>query len=148
MTRLQVDIDIRAPIHVVFANLTDPKRGPQWNPNILDVSDLSEYPVREGTTWKQTTVVFGARIKVNCRITRFQPPDEGVLEITGLQNAELQTICSELGGVTHVTQVLDAVLPGGKLGNLAGNLFKSQLQRELTETLRRQRDVLEAGEER
>lgn len=136
-------MDIRAPIDVVFAALTDPRRGPEWNPNILDVSGLSRGPLGPGSSWQQTMVMLGRPTSLTCRIVQWNPPHEGLLEVSGPHNARIRTICRPLDGGTRVTQILDFVPPGGALGRLAANLMGSRLQQEVAQTLERQRAVLE-----
>ena len=144
MPRFEQSIDIRAPINVVFEALTDPKRGGEWNPNIIDVSHISNYPVGEGSTWDQVVSVQGLPMTMHCRIESFHPPRSGTLQISGGQNATIWTRCEEAGGLTRVTQTVEFVMPGGKLGALASGLAKTALRSEFSRTLQRQRDVVES----
>lgn len=146
MPEVRESIDIRAPIERVFAIVTDPHRGMEWNPNILDVQNVSTSTPGEGTTWQQTTVMLGRPTQLQCRITRFHPPRDGVLEITGQYRARITTRCEEVDGATRVTQILEFVPPGGPLGKMAANFIKPTLHRELSETLNRQRESLESEE--
>lgn len=142
---IERSIDIRAPIDDVFAVVTDPKRGPQWNENVLEVQDVSDGPVREGTTWKQIVVMLGRRTTLDCRIVRYQPPHEGLLEISGPYRASIVTQCCAVESGTRVTQTIDFVPPGGIVGQIGARLFRPQLEREVAHALEHQRAALERG---
>lgn len=146
MTRIEVTLDIKAPIDRTFATITDPKRGPEWNPNIREVVDLSDDPVREGSTWRQVTVMMGRPVTLKCRVVDYEPPLVGTLEIDGSYHGRIRTVCRDLGNAVRVTQVLDFEPPGGALGRMAAGFARPQLQREMTQTLERQRAVLEHQE--
>jgi uncharacterized protein YndB with AHSA1/START domain len=143
MTVIEERIDIRAPIGVVFAALTDPRRAPEWNPNIIEVKLLSGLPIGEGTRWRQVTVVLGKHTNLVCRIVRFRPPYEGTLEISGEFRSTIQTICREVDGATQVTQRMEFTVPGGMFGRMAANVARMALRREVVHGMERQRAALE-----
>ena len=136
-------IDIRAPIDRVFEALTDPRRGPEWNPNIVDVQMLSGMPIGEGTSWRQVTVMLGRPTNLLCRITRYRAPHEGLLEVSGAYGGRIWTLCEENGGVTRVTQRLEYEIPGGALGRMAAGLAGTAIRREMVKGMQRQRETLE-----
>jgi uncharacterized membrane protein len=143
MAVVKDSIDIRAPIDVVFKAITDPRRTMEWNSSIAGVSGLSEYPPRLGTVWRQVAMVAGRKVDLNCRITSWTVPREGVLEVTGGQRATITTRCHEVGDITRVTQTIDFVPPGGFLGSLAGGAISIAVKREMRGAMQRQKDTLE-----
>lgn len=146
VTTIERTIEINAPIERVFAALTDPRRGPEWNPNIVDVRDVTT-PMGEGATWRQTILVAGRPQHMSVRVSRYAPPTEGELQVTGDQTARIWTRAQDLGGRTRVTQGMDFAPPGGALGGLIGGMAKAMVARELEQAMQRQRAQLE-GEER
>jgi uncharacterized protein YndB with AHSA1/START domain len=144
MTLVQITADVRAPVQAVFDAITDPNRGPQWNPNILDVSDLSSNLVQQGTTWRQTTVLMGRPMQLACRVLTFDPPREGVLEVSGPYHAKITTRCRPSEGGTRVSQSVEFQLPGGPLGSMAGKLVAVKLQQEVAATLARLKEIVES----
>jgi uncharacterized protein YndB with AHSA1/START domain len=143
MGRVAEAIDVRAPIADVFVAITDPRRSLEWNPNMVDVQDIVGYPVREGSTWRQTVMIAGRPMKMQCAIVRFHPPNEGVLRITGDQRGEVITLCRQGTGVTRVDQILEFAVPGGLAGGLIARMAEPMLRRELAASLARMRDILE-----
>jgi uncharacterized protein YndB with AHSA1/START domain len=143
MTRVEADIDIRAPIEMVFSAITDPRRASEWNDNVTEVTNVSDYPVRQGSTWRQVTIVAGRPTNLNLRVASFRPPYEGLLEITGGQKGTIRTQCEKIPGGTRVRQVLDFVPPGGALGRLAAKAIGPVIHHELAQALERQKAALE-----
>lgn len=143
MARVEHTVDIKAPIDQVFAALTDPKRAPEWNNNVVEVRDVSDYPVKKGSSWRQTTLVVGRKVDLMCRVTGLDPPHLGLLEVSGPQQARISTTCEERGGYTLVTESIEFEPPGGIAGRLAAGLMRSTVHRELAQTMERQREILE-----
>lgn len=142
LAQVEEIIDIHAPIAEVFEAITDPRRIPEWNPNIIEVSPVS-YPIGVGSTWRQVTSVAGRPMNLTCRVVRFERPNEGVLEISGDQSGRTWTICTESNGYTRVRQGIEFRLPGGSLGQMASGFVRQAVRRELSRTMARQREVLE-----
>jgi uncharacterized protein YndB with AHSA1/START domain len=143
VTQVEATLDIRAPIELVFLAITDPRRAREWNDNVADVTNISDYPVRQGSTWRQVTIMAGRPTNLNCRIATFRPPYEGLLEISGGQKGSVRTLCELIPGGTRVRQILDFVPPGGALGRLAAKAISPVVHRELTQALERQKATLE-----
>lgn len=143
MAQVEAAIDIRAPIELVFPAITDPRRACEWNDNVADVTNISDHPVRQGSTWRQVTIMAGRPTNLNCRIAAFRPPYEGVLEISGGQKGSVRTLCDPVPGGTRVRQILDFVPPGGALGRLAAKAISPVIYRELSQALERQKVALE-----
>lgn len=142
MTAVEESILIRAPIGPVFTALTDPRRSVEWNPSIVELGDVSG-PVREGTIWRQTVMMMGRPMKLNCRVERYFPPQEGVIAISGDQRGQVWTRCVPSPEGTWVTQGIDFEPPGGMLGRLMSGAIAPAIKRELVQTMRRQKEVLE-----
>jgi uncharacterized protein YndB with AHSA1/START domain len=136
--------DIRAPIDAVFDLLTDPRRSSEWNPNVVDVRDV-QLPVDVGSTWRQTAIAVGRQMNLLCRVVRFERPHYGEVEISGDQRGRIWTVCQEGPGVTHVTQGIEFEVPGGMLGRLMGGVAGPMMERELVQTMERQRAALEGN---
>lgn len=136
-------IEIHAPVDRVFAALTDPKRGYDWNPNIVDVSDIEAYPAQEGTSWRQVIMVAGRVTKLQCQIVQWDPPRQGELRVSGDQRATIWTRCTAHDDDTRVVQAMEFAVPGGALGKLAEGMIRGALQREVKQTLQRQKQILE-----
>jgi len=136
-------IAIRAPIADVFAAATDPWRAPEWNPGVVEITDFSGYPIGEGTTWNQMTMLAGRLMTLRARVQRYDAPREGVIEISGDQRGRVWTRCRREGDVTIVTNGIEVEPPGGLVGRLAGPMIHGVMARELAHSMERQRETLE-----
>jgi uncharacterized membrane protein len=85
----------------------------------------------------------GQTVDVTCRIVRFNPPFEGVLEYTGDQHGYIRTQCSERNGLTHVVQTMEFDAPRGLGGAMVARLAQPMISREIGHSLQRVRDTLE-----
>jgi uncharacterized protein YndB with AHSA1/START domain len=135
---------IRAPIDQVFSALTDPRRAAEWNPAVTSMEDVPTGPATQGTQWRQTMMVGGRPVRVTCTISTLEPPTHGVLTVSGDQQGQITTDCSQQDGGTRVVQTLDFVPPGGLFGQMAGGFISNALRREMVRTMDRQRMTLEA----
>jgi uncharacterized protein YndB with AHSA1/START domain len=144
MGEISETVDIMAPIDRVFAALTDPRRGSDWNPAITGIDGITPGPTKPGTRWNQSTLIGGREIKLVCTITELQPPSYGVLEVSGEQRGTITTHLLAIDEGTRVTQTLKFVPPGGIFGQMAGGFLSNALRREMMRTMERQRTIIEA----
>jgi len=143
MARVEHSLDVRASVEAVFAAITDPRRAMEWNHEILEVSDLVPGPIGPGTSWRQPTIMGGRQMNLECRIVSFDPPHEGVLSVSGDQDARIHLLCSPVRAGNRITQNIDFELPGGLLGRMAGGVIGNAVKSQLSETMERQRRTLE-----
>ncbi len=135
--------DIHAPIDAVFVAITDPRRAGEWNPHIVGITELSGYPITEGTTWKQTVMMAGRPVVLSCTVTQLSAPNLGVLEISGDQNGRITTTCSEDGGYTRLRQRLEFAAPSGFAAGMMARLASPMISREMAGSLARLRAAVE-----
>jgi uncharacterized protein YndB with AHSA1/START domain len=143
MARVEDSVDIRAPIEIVFAAVTDPRRSLDWNPTLVDVSNMTGLPPAVGTSWRQIANYVGRRVTLDCRIAEYNPPHEGVLDISGDYAGRIVTLCESVQGATRLVQTIEFEPPGGIAGRLAMAVIQPVIKREIDRTLTRQREILE-----
>jgi uncharacterized protein YndB with AHSA1/START domain len=74
MARIERHIEIGRPPAEVFALLTDLDRLPEWATIVVGTRDVSEFPLREGRTFRQTLRVLGRDVESDWRVTELQVP--------------------------------------------------------------------------
>ena len=74
MASLQLTTRIRAPRERVFALATDVHNAAGRIPAIHRIEVLTEGPVRKGTRFKETRVMFGRPATEEMTVTEFEPP--------------------------------------------------------------------------
>lgn len=142
MAAVEETDEIRAPVGVVFAALTDPERAADWNPDIVRVWDISG-PIGPGATWRQDVMMAGRMMRLQCRVMEYEPPRRGLIQVTGDQQGRVWTVCEPVRGGTRVTQGIEFQAPGGMLGALMGGAVSGIVRRELQGAMKRQKAALE-----
>lgn len=74
MTSIDLSCDIRAPITEVFAHLTDFENAPEMVGGITEVNMLTEGPLRVGTRFEETRVMFGREATEQMEVTELDSP--------------------------------------------------------------------------
>jgi hypothetical protein len=69
-----VDRHIAAPPDVVFARASDFRRAPETISAIVKTDVLTDGPVRIGTRFRETRVLFGREATEEMTVTAFEPP--------------------------------------------------------------------------
>lgn len=145
MPRVERSIYIAAPPHRVWEVVTDPLLAPRWNRNVVEICDVSDTPVRAGSTWTQIVVILGRKTTMRARIVEFDPPHTGLIELAGPASGRITTRVEAAEGGSRVHQAMEFSVPGGPLGQLAAAAAEPTVTRELDESLRRQKQMLEEG---
>jgi uncharacterized protein YndB with AHSA1/START domain len=141
----QIDID-RAPVDV-FAVLTELDRLPEWATIVVGTRDVSELPLREGCTFRQTLRVMGREVESDWRVSELEPPRHVAYEAAAPEGGTLtmrQTVAPGGAGGSRVELELDYELPGGWLGELVDRaVVEAQNEREADASLDRLKRLLE-----
>ena len=74
MASIELQTQIAAPIDVVFEHLTDFANAPQMVNGITNVKMLTEDPLRVGTRFEETRVMFGKEAVEQMEVTALEPP--------------------------------------------------------------------------
>jgi uncharacterized protein YndB with AHSA1/START domain len=143
MVRLEESIDIDAPVETVFGAVTDPRRAHEWNTAIVEVSDVSDSSIGEGTTWRQVARYAGRTAKFQCRVAEYRPPHEGVLDISGDYEAQIVTVCESVARRTRLIQSIDFAGPSGLRGRMEMAVIQPIVRREMRQSMARLKEVLE-----
>jgi uncharacterized membrane protein len=146
MARIERHIKIGRPPAEVFALLTDLDRLPEWATIVVGTRDLSEFPLREGCTFRQTLRVLGREVESDWRVTELEVPRRVAYEAAAPGGGTLtmrQTVVSGDGG-SRVELELDYELPGGWLGELLDRgVVEEQNEREAEQSLERLKTLAE-----
>lgn len=146
MAHITREIEIDRPPHDVFALLTDLDRLPEWATIVVGTRDVSELPLREGCTFRQTLRVLGRELESDWRVTELDPPRHVAYEAAAPGGGTLtmrQSVAPRVDG-SRVALELDYELPGGWLGELLDRgVVEAQNEREADASLDRLKRLLE-----
>lgn len=149
MSIVSAEVQIDAPIERVWETVMNPHRLGDWVTIHKSIADISENPLRQGSTMDQSMSVRGITFRVHWTLVSVDRPRRAQWEGDGpaRSNALIRYELSREGpGRTTFRYTNEFHPPGGKLGNVAGRIIVGATsQREANASLARLKALLEAG---
>ncbi|HUA46099.1 MAG TPA: SRPBCC family protein [Solirubrobacteraceae bacterium] len=147
MSTVHAQIDIDVPIQKVWETIMDPNRLKDWVTIHRSVKDVSDYPMRRGSTMEQVLHIRGVSFHVHWTLTAVKSPNHADWEGHGPAHS-LARISYELSGdgdgPTRFDYTNTFAPPGGKLGNVASHfIVDATSEREANNSLARLKALLE-----
>jgi len=130
--QVMTTVDIRRPIEEVFAALTDVPRHPEWVGGLGAINNLSDNPVKIGTTWQQLGKLLGKQLAANVIVIAYDAPRRFGIEShgTGIGDGSITWMLESIPGGTRVEMTVD-LAPSGLLAGLAAPFIKAGVQRQI-----------------
>jgi len=148
MSRVEATIDIDAPPERVREVVMDPKRLGEWVTIHRRLGQVSDRPLKQGSTMEQTLCVAHANFKVHWKLTELND-DEVVWDGRGPARSTAHTryrISPDGDGGTRFDYLNDFRSPGGPLGRVADRILVGGIsKREAERSLHRLKALLEKG---
>jgi uncharacterized protein YndB with AHSA1/START domain len=149
MSTVSAEIEINAPIERVWETIMDPTRLGDWVTIHKSVSDVSQNPLRQGSTMEQALCVKGFTFRVHWTLAAVDSPHHaqwdgaGPAHSNALIRYELQ---SNDDGRTTFRYTNEFHPPGGRIGNVAGRMIVGATsEREAHNSLAKLKQLLEHG---
>jgi uncharacterized membrane protein len=147
MSTVSAKIDIDAPIERVWATVMDPSRLGDWVTIHKSVSNVSDKPMRAGSTMDQSMHVRGLTFKVHWTLMAVDSPRRAEWEGGGPAHS-MAVIRYELSSndEDHTTfqYTNEFHVPGGRLGNVASRMIVGATsEREALKSLERLKALVE-----
>jgi carbon monoxide dehydrogenase subunit G len=147
MSRVSARIDIAAPPAQVWEVVMDPRRLGDWVTIHRRVAEVSDSPLRDGSTLEQVLHLRGMSIKVRWTVAEARAPHRAVWEGRGPARARAR-ICYELSPEgadgTRFEYVNDFKAPLGPIGAAASRaLVGGVSQREADRSLHNLKELIE-----
>lgn len=147
MSTVTARIQIDAPIERVWETVMDPSRLADWVTIHKSVSNVSQHPLRPGSTMDQSMCVRGLTFHVHWTLKDVDSPHHALWEGGGPARS-MAVIRYELSsngsGGTTFEYTNEFAPPGGRLGNIAGRMIVGATsQREADNSLARLKALLE-----
>ncbi|HEX4010577.1 MAG TPA: SRPBCC family protein [Solirubrobacteraceae bacterium] len=147
MSTVSAEIEIDAPIEKVWETVMDPTRLGDWVTIHKSVSNVSDFPLRRGSTMAQAMHVRGLTFHVHWTLMAVDSPRRAEWEGGGpaRSTAIIRYELSEDQGRTTFTYTNEFHPPGGRLGNVASRMIvDATSQREANNSLSRLKALLES----
>ncbi|MGH2915490.1 MAG: SRPBCC family protein [Solirubrobacteraceae bacterium] len=147
MSTVSARIEIGAPIERVWATVMDPMRLGDWVTIHKSVREVSDTPLRAGSTMEQALHVLGLTFKVHWTLTTLLHPrlaewqGGGPAHSNAIIRYELSSVSPDVT-LFHYTNEFHP--PGGRVGSLASRMIVGATsEREATHSLTRLKALLE-----
>ena len=127
-------INIRRPIEEVFAYVSDPQNGPQWQPELLEVRRITKGPLGIGTQFTSARKIMGQKMETSVELTAYEPNSKVALKSTSgavLPFEQLSLFESTAEG-TKLTTTIE-LHPGSDMAQAAPMLAESLRQEMATD---------------
>lgn len=147
MSTVSATIDINAPIERVWETVMDPTRLGDWVTIHKSVSNISDKPLRAGSTMDQSMHVRGLTFKVHWTLMSVDSPRRAEWEGGGPAHSTAvirYELSSDGEGQTIFQYTNEFHVPGGRLGNVASRMIVGATsEREARKSLERLKALVE-----
>lgn len=147
MSEVHSQIRIDAPIERVWETAMDPDRLKDWVTIHRALRDVSENPLRRGSTMDQVLHMRGVSFRVHWTLVDVSPPNVAEWEGRGPAHSEARIryqLSGDDDGHTLFEYTNEFHPPGGRIGNAAGRVIVGPAsEREATGSLERLKALLE-----
>jgi uncharacterized membrane protein len=126
MSTVHAEIEINAPIEVVWETIMNPTKLGDWVTIHRSVDNVSELPLRRGATMDQHIHVRGITFKVHWTLISLRAPYRAEWEGAGPAHSTAiikYELAGDGNGGTTFKYTNEFHPPGGKLGNMAGKII-------------------------
>jgi uncharacterized protein YndB with AHSA1/START domain len=147
MSTVKTDIEIDAPIEKVWETVMDPERLKDWVTIHRDVKDVSDRPLKQGSTMDQVLHMRGISFRVQWTLVDVSEPNVAQWEGRGPAHSRAKIryeLSGDENGRTQFQYTNEFTPPGGRLGSLASRVVVGAAsEREASNSLSRLKALLE-----
>ena len=149
MSTVHAEIEIEAPPQRVWDTVMDPRRLKDWVTIHRAVSNISDEPLRRGSTMDQVLHMRGVSFHVHWTLTDVRSPRRAEWEGHGPAHSEARIryeLSGDGEGPTRFAYTNEFVPPGGRIGNVASRVIVGATsEREANHSLARLKALVERG---
>jgi carbon monoxide dehydrogenase subunit G len=149
MSTVHAKIDIQAPVERVWETVMDPHRLKDWVTIHRSIKDVSEQPLRKGSTMDQVLHMRGVSFRVRWTLAEVSAPNMAQWEGRGPAHSRARTryeLSADEDGHTRFDYTNEFTPPGGRLGSVASRVIVGAAsEREASNSLSRLKALLERG---
>jgi uncharacterized membrane protein len=149
MSGVQVKIAIDAPIDRVWETVMDSSRLKDWVTIHRSVRDVSDQPLRKGSTMDQVLHLRGVSFHVHWTLVDVSPPHHAEWEGHGPAHSRARIRYDLTPSGDHATEFKytnEFTPPGGRLGVVASRVIVGAAsEREANNSLARLKELVERG---
>lgn len=147
MSTVHANIEIRAPIDRVWQTVMDPDHLKDWVTIHRSLKDVSDRPLRKGSTMDQVLHIRGVSFRVHWTLVDIDSPRRAEWEGLGPAHSVARIryeLSGDHDGPTKFEYMNEFVPPGGRLGHAASRfIVGATSEREANSSLARLKALLE-----
>jgi uncharacterized membrane protein len=147
MSTVHTQIQIDAPVERVWETVMDPNQLKDWVTIHRSIREVSDKPMRRGSTMDQVLHIRGVSFKVHWTLVALSPPNVAEWEGRGPAHSQARIryqIAGDEDGHTSFEYTNEFTVPGGRLGTVASRVIVGAAsEREATKSLARLKALLE-----
>lgn len=147
MSAVQVGISIDAPVEQVWDAVMEPERLGEWVTIHRSLTDVSDRPLRKGSTMDQVLHFRGVSFHVHWTLVDLKPPNRAEWDGRGPAHSRARIVYELVGdgeNRTNFEYTNEFHPPGGRLGTVASRVFVGAAsEREANGSLSRLKALLE-----
>jgi uncharacterized protein YndB with AHSA1/START domain len=149
MSTVHTNIDIKVPIERVWETVMDPYRLKDWVTIHRSLKDVSDEPLRRGSTFDQVLHMRGVSFHVHWTLVDLQAPNIAEWEGRGPAHSRARIrydVSDDGNGTTRFEYTNEFTVPGGRVGSYASRMIVGAAsEREALSSLSRLKALLERG---
>jgi len=149
MSTVHAQIEIDAPVQRVWDTVMDPHHLKDWVTIHKSVKNVSDSPLRRGSTMDQALHIRGVSFNVHWTLTDLRLPQHAEWEGQGPAHSVARIryeLSGDGDGPTRFAYTNEFMPPGGRLGNAASRfIVGATSEREANNSLARLKALLERG---
>jgi carbon monoxide dehydrogenase subunit G len=149
MSTVHTQIEINAPVQRVWDTVMDPTCFKDWVTIHRSVKNISDQPMRKGSTMDQVLHMRGVSFNVHWTLTDMSAPRHAEWEGRGPAHSVARIryeLSGDGDGPTHFDYTNEFLTPGGRLGDVANRfLVGAASEREANRSLARLKAFVERG---
>ncbi len=149
MSTVHSTIDINVPIEQVWETVMDPYRLKDWVTIHRSLKDVSDEPLRRGSTFDQVLHMRGVSFHVHWTLVDLQAPNIAEWEGRGPAHSRARIrydVSDDGNGTTRFEYTNEFTVPGGRVGSYASRMIVGAAsEREARSSLTRLKALLERG---
>ena len=142
MAKLSRSVIINAAVDKVFAYIDDPTNAPEWNPGLIEVTEITGSGVGQHYRWRYK--MAGVPLNGETTVSEHIPNERRVIQSKGALEAHWTFTFEPHDGGTKLGMDVEYTVPVPVLGKLAEKLVLKRNEREADMATENIKDKMES----
>jgi len=141
--KVQMSIDISAPVQRIFDYVTDPNKIPSILPGLVENSNVPELPLKVGSVFNYKYQMFGVMLDGVWSVSEISSPSLYKAHTTGGVESDWTYEISGEGDNSKVSLTVEYVMPQGLVSKIKASALAKINEKEADHLLHNLKTILE-----